>query len=177
MSTQLMSTLFAERLSKAIKQSGLSQAEVARQSGVAAGTLTNVIAGESKSLRKIVAISKVLKVRPEWLAEGLGPMDDTSYAPDQDGMRMMALTEMEHIIIEFLRDLPASAQTVALAQMQTVVLKQYSLAKAAPGPIDSLDDDDAPATQSNQSLAPKAQRRAVAGVLSDAAGPKKHPVR
>ena len=135
----------SDRLKRAVAHRGISQAEVARLSKVAASTITNVISGESKSLRKVITISKVLKVRPEWLAEGLGTMQDTS-STNQDGARMMALSEDECIVIKFLHSLPPEVQKQTLVRVQRVILESYNDWKSSTGTKVDADHDDLPRT-------------------------------
>jgi transcriptional regulator with XRE-family HTH domain len=170
-----MQSTLSERLAAAMAARGIGPSELARLSNTKQPTISQALKGDYKSLRKLIPVSKALGVRPEWLAEGLGPMEDRGSSPDQDGLRMAWLTEEEHIILEFLRDLPAQAQSVALAQMQTVVLRQYHAAKLAPVASDPPSVDAAPATPTSPARAPQAPRSAVAASRTGLVPPKTHP--
>lgn len=78
-----MNTL-AIRLTWARTQKGLSQAELAKKSGVSQSTIGNLEAGIRLTARNITAIATALDVNPVWLAEGKG--SPTNEAPDNLGL-------------------------------------------------------------------------------------------
>ena len=66
-----MNTL-AERLIWAREQKGLTQAALAKQSGVTQSTIGNLESGLRQTARKIIDIAAALDVDPMWLANGQG---------------------------------------------------------------------------------------------------------
>jgi phage repressor protein C with HTH and peptisase S24 domain len=62
----------AERLTWAREQKGLSQAALAKLSGVSQGTIGNLETGIRQTARKILEIASALDVDPIWLANGQG---------------------------------------------------------------------------------------------------------
>ena len=70
-----MNTL-AERITTAIAESGLTQRRLASAMHVTPGTITQLKTGQIKRLSgsSLLLASKALNVRPEWLADGRGPM-------------------------------------------------------------------------------------------------------
>jgi transcriptional regulator with XRE-family HTH domain len=68
---------FGMRLKRARKDRGLTQEELAKLSGVAQTTISDLEKGESKSPvgTNLVALAQSLKVNPDWLATGKGNMD------------------------------------------------------------------------------------------------------
>jgi transcriptional regulator with XRE-family HTH domain len=80
MSNPVMRT-FAERLKLARLRRDLSQADLAKLAGVAAGTIGNLESGTRRAPRQLLQLAAALGVRPEWLQLGTGPMLATS--PDQ----------------------------------------------------------------------------------------------
>lgn len=71
-----MKTL-ATRLAWAREQKKLSQAELAKKSGVSQSTIGNLEAGIRLTARSITAIATALGVNPVWLAEGKGIAEST----------------------------------------------------------------------------------------------------
>lgn len=71
-----MSTL-AERLSLAMSQRGMSQAELARLCGVSQPSVHGWLSGKAKFLRgeNLLSAAAALVVSDEWLATGQGPME------------------------------------------------------------------------------------------------------
>ena len=65
---------FADRLNKAIKEAGHTQASLGDAVGVSQPSIWKLSTGRSKSSRKLYEISKVLGVSPDWLLTGTGPM-------------------------------------------------------------------------------------------------------
>lgn len=68
-----MSTL-GQRLQMARAAAQLSQKAVAMAAGVDQTTIARIEGGSRSSLRRLVEVAKVLKVRPEWLSSGSGEM-------------------------------------------------------------------------------------------------------
>lgn len=65
------------RLRYARKLRGLTQVKLAKASGVKQASISEVETGESKSPSgtNLFSLAQSLKVNPEWLAHGKGPMD------------------------------------------------------------------------------------------------------
>jgi phage repressor protein C with HTH and peptisase S24 domain len=75
-----MNTL-AERLAWARTQKNLSQAALAKLSGVSQSTIGNLESGLRLSARRLAHIAETLEVSALWLAEGIGsPTSEQSYA-------------------------------------------------------------------------------------------------
>lgn len=68
----------ADRLTKAMNDSGMTQGALAKASGVAQPTIWRLTSGNARGSTKIVEIANALGVRVEWLSTGEGPMQDGS---------------------------------------------------------------------------------------------------
>ncbi|WP_197328698.1 LexA family transcriptional regulator [Ralstonia syzygii] len=68
--------MLSERLQLAMKEAGVSQAELARACGVKPPSVHGWLSGKSKFLRgeNLLAAARALNVSQEWLATGKGPM-------------------------------------------------------------------------------------------------------
>nr|WP_154325584.1 helix-turn-helix transcriptional regulator [Pantoea sp. 201603H] len=64
---------FSERLSLAMQQAGMTQGSLAKTVGMAQSSINKLLNG-AKGSRKSVEIAGALRVRPEWLSSGEGPM-------------------------------------------------------------------------------------------------------
>ena len=75
---------FGERLAQAMQDEGLSQADLARAIGVSRSAIHQIINGASKGLRPehLILACRRLRVRPEWLALGEGPVRPVLYSQD-----------------------------------------------------------------------------------------------
>ncbi|MEE3649489.1 MULTISPECIES: S24 family peptidase [unclassified Brenneria] len=69
-----MKTTLAERLKIARTSQGLSQKALGDLIGVSQAAIQKIEVGKASQTTKIFDLSTVLKVRPEWLASGEGPM-------------------------------------------------------------------------------------------------------
>lgn len=77
-------TAFGARLYEARTAAGLSQQALAKIVGMSQSTLADAETKQEGS-RYTVALASALKVRPEWLAEGIGPMRSTEQeTPSQE---------------------------------------------------------------------------------------------
>jgi transcriptional regulator with XRE-family HTH domain len=65
----------ADRIKIARERLGLSQSQLARIAGVTPAAIGNYEQGTTKTVRNLVDVATALKVRPEWLANGTGPME------------------------------------------------------------------------------------------------------
>nr|WP_281726312.1 helix-turn-helix transcriptional regulator [Hafnia alvei] len=69
-----MKMTLAERLKLARKQSELSQGKLGEMVGISQAAIQKIESGKALKSTKLVELSRALKVRPEWLAEGIEPM-------------------------------------------------------------------------------------------------------
>ncbi|EOI7431990.1 S24 family peptidase [Yersinia enterocolitica] len=72
---------FADRLNKALLEEGLSQEQLAKAVGLTQPAIQKLTSGKAKSSRKILEISEALRVKPEWLGRGEGPMREDGIKP------------------------------------------------------------------------------------------------
>lgn len=70
---------FSDRLRQARKQRNLSQAALARASGLSQGAISSYETGTRKSTTGIIQLAQALAVNPIWLITGAGSME-----PDSD---------------------------------------------------------------------------------------------
>lgn len=68
---------FAERLKIALKKRGLSQAQAARNCGIAQQSLNYIINKNLPSSKLAPLISSALNINPEWLISGKGKFEET----------------------------------------------------------------------------------------------------
>lgn len=82
MARQKERTPFGERLHQARKAAKLTQPQLAKAAGMAQSTLAELeYIGNGSSFT--AQLAEKLKVRPEWLANGSGPMKDAARLSDQ----------------------------------------------------------------------------------------------
>lgn len=72
---------FADRLNAAMDEAGHTQASLGEAVGMAQPSVWKLTTGRTKHTRKLYEISKVLGVRPEWLADGIEPMKAEGAVP------------------------------------------------------------------------------------------------
>lgn len=70
----------AKRLKHAREQAGLSQAALAKLIGSGQSTIGSIENGRNQGSGKLLQIARVLRVRPEWLETGRGPMQEINGA-------------------------------------------------------------------------------------------------
>ncbi|MDR1647875.1 MAG: helix-turn-helix domain-containing protein [Zoogloeaceae bacterium] len=63
---------FGQRLREAREEAGLTQAQLAKQTGLAQATISNTESGRNQGSSEAVALARALGVSPDWLAEGRG---------------------------------------------------------------------------------------------------------
>lgn len=68
---------FGERLQTAIEKRGLSQAQAARQCGIAQQSINYIIKSKLKSSKLATQIAASLNINPEWLIFGHGKFEET----------------------------------------------------------------------------------------------------
>lgn len=89
---------FGKRVRERRKELGISQVDLAKKSGLAQATISAIETDRNQGSREILAISKALKCRAEWLSTGLGdkeipgsvnihwPDPNTSEGPEPTGL-------------------------------------------------------------------------------------------
>jgi transcriptional regulator with XRE-family HTH domain len=79
-----MNTTLSERLKEAMKgPPKVTGRALAQACGISAPSVSDWLTGKSKSMvgPNLIAAAELLKVRPKWLAEGIGPMRDDRWTP------------------------------------------------------------------------------------------------
>lgn len=79
-----MQSTLSERLKEAMKgPPKVTGRALAKACGVSPPSVSDWLTGNSKSMDgpNLIAAAEYLKVRPKWLAEGIGPMRDDHYLP------------------------------------------------------------------------------------------------
>lgn len=74
--TDMKTMNLAERLQMAMDARGHSQVSLAEAAGVSQPSIWKIVTGKTQSTKRIVEIASALNVRPEWLLNGTGDMDD-----------------------------------------------------------------------------------------------------
>ncbi|EAP0942979.1 helix-turn-helix transcriptional regulator [Salmonella enterica] len=85
-----MSSL-AERLKLAMSQTGITQAELAKQSNLSQGAINKLVSGKAKSSKGLLAIALALDVDPRWLQWGVGDL-----TPPPDSRKERKKLAFEH---------------------------------------------------------------------------------
>lgn len=72
MNIETVGATIAERCVWARHRLGLSQKELADLAGVSYGLVGNLETGRGRTVRRVTALARALRVDPDWLAEGIG---------------------------------------------------------------------------------------------------------
>ena len=72
---------FADRLRYARKLRGLSQSALAAACGLSQGAIANYESKARQQTKEIFRLATALNVEPQWLAEGIGPMEKPEAPP------------------------------------------------------------------------------------------------
>lgn len=74
-------TTLSERVTAALEAAGMDQSDLARRVGVTSVAVNNWCTGETKSIKgkNLLRAAAALKVNPEWLSDGLGPMKPSDF--------------------------------------------------------------------------------------------------
>lgn len=74
---------FAERLEFAMREAGISQADLGRALGISRSAVNQLVKGASKDMRPahLIMACRRLRVRPEWLVFGEDPIGMDSLNP------------------------------------------------------------------------------------------------
>ncbi|PHI32747.1 phage repressor protein C [Budvicia aquatica] len=83
----------AQRLRIAMAEVGITQSSLAEKIGVSQATIQKIVTGRTLRTAFLLPIAKALNIRPEWLAEGVGEMRETSIK-QRDGVPMSELVEI-----------------------------------------------------------------------------------
>ena len=75
---RMKKTNLAERLKLAMEARNMSQASLAEAAGISQPSVWKITSGRTQSSKKLVEIANALQVRPEWLLNGSGDMDNKS---------------------------------------------------------------------------------------------------
>lgn len=78
---------FALRLLQARRARGMSQAMLARASGVSQSAIASYENGSRKTAKGIFDLARALQVDPTWLSMGTGSMDSGTHATNVMGVR------------------------------------------------------------------------------------------
>ena len=113
------------RLRRARKDAGLSQVELAARTGLKQGSISDLERGESRTMRgpTLMAVSRALGVREEWLLTGKGEQYST-YAAD-DPVRKLLTPEAIKLIKDWRKLTPEVRSTVA-EMIRTMVVASVS---------------------------------------------------
>ena len=84
-------TTLAERLAALMTDKGLSQAELARMTGLKQPSIFKIVSGQTLNPKNILEIATVLGVNPHWLKTGEG-------SPDSDVLTFTAESTKEHAL-------------------------------------------------------------------------------
>lgn len=81
----MKNSTISERLNLAMQARGITQGALAKASGVAQPTIWRLTSGQAKASKKVVDIANALNVSVDWLANGVGDMEDAGreYRPPQ----------------------------------------------------------------------------------------------
>ncbi|MER2474458.1 helix-turn-helix domain-containing protein [Photorhabdus laumondii] len=74
---------FSKRLKIAMDEGGFTQGSLANAVNMAQSSVWKLISANASGSRRVVDIARVLNVRPEWLANGVGPMREGSSLFDE----------------------------------------------------------------------------------------------
>src|SRR5690606_1156580 len=77
---------FSDRLRRIRTERQLSQAELARASGLSQGAISSYETRSRKSTTGIVDLAKALKVNPVWLLTGEGPVEPVAFRDSSDAL-------------------------------------------------------------------------------------------
>lgn len=109
-----------ERVRKAREMRGYSQEELGELAGCGQGVVSKIERGDQNTTAYIVKLATALKVRPEWLDDGSGEMEDGLYVESEKIKRAVLL----------MQDLPDYALDEAIKSIDSVS-KLAQMAEAA----------------------------------------------
>ena len=111
---------FADRVRTTRVELGMSQAELAKASGISQSTIAQIESGRNKGTTKLVDLARALKVNPSWLERKEGPREGLYLqvlgreAPDDDHDQLLGLEDGGGGIVTWEKeeDLPADEARV-----------------------------------------------------------------
>lgn len=103
--TDTSAKLLSERILKAYKESGIKQKYVIEQrAGLSKGLLSRLTNPESEygtpSVDRLARLARVLGVRFEWLASGVGAMRDPGQVPEGDEAKSSPAAKPDEVVTE-----------------------------------------------------------------------------
>lgn len=125
----------ANRIKESRERLKLTQAELAKASGVSQGTIGNLESGIRKSAREILSIAAALGVSPQWLVTGKTTLDPqlhthhTVREPDPGYVNNPLVTEA----LTIFRKLPVQSQQAAIVYLKFLAVQ----VKTIPPSIDA----------------------------------------
>lgn len=118
---------YGERLAYAmLLADNMSQSELARQSNVKQQSIQYLI-DKGKGSSHTATFARILRVRPEWLAKGTGPMREEEPSNVSPGPPP---TPIEQSILDLLRGLTPEQQDDAKRQLEETNRKNEEIFKA-----------------------------------------------
>ena len=75
-----MKTL-ADRINNRMKELNITQEELANEIGISQAAVQKITSGKTEHPKKILEISKKLRVSPDWLTTGIGDIEKASLSP------------------------------------------------------------------------------------------------
>lgn len=72
----------AERIKQRMQEIDMTQEELGRQVGLTQPAIFKLLSGKTKRTTRLAEIAQALKTRPEWLIDGIPPMQD-AISPDE----------------------------------------------------------------------------------------------
>lgn len=93
-----MSTL-AQRLQRARQAVDLTQAQLARATGLSQSTIGMLESGTNRGTAKIAQLARVLGVTPIWLADGVGPMHASDALPRSEATAAAVMEALSAVLV------------------------------------------------------------------------------
>ncbi len=88
----------SERLKLAMEEGGFTQASLAEAAGIAQPSVWKIATGKTKTSSRVVELATALGVRPEWLANGIGPMREGK-SSTSDGQDIDPTTKLPGVFV------------------------------------------------------------------------------
>lgn len=73
----------ADRIKQRMQTIGITQDDLGKATGLTQPAIFKLLSGKTQRTTRLAEIAKALKVRPEWLATGEGPMQGDDLTPDE----------------------------------------------------------------------------------------------
>lgn len=120
------------RLRHARRERRMSQIDLAKAAGIKQPSVSELESGETKEISgpTLISISGALKVRPEWLVNGKGPMDDALGTLADDERELLqnyrAALPRWKVSIRYMALLRGDAEQDVAAESMNVVLAKIT---------------------------------------------------